>query len=436
MAGLFRLNRFLPRTLFARALMLLVIPIAVVQAVTIYLLFDRHGETVTRRLALSLGGEIALLIRTQGYFSPEAQATMTDMTLRNLELDVTWEPEASLGPRLEARRFFPGLQGTLERVLAERLLEPFIVKETPEGTIEVDVQLNDGVLKVVTPDKRVTSTTTAVVASWTIGLSAILLTIAIIFLKNQVRPIRRLAEAADAFGKGREGPQIRPAGALEVREATQAFLEMRDRIERQITQRTEMLAGVSHDLRSPLTRMKLELAFLGEGPAAEALRRDVAEVNERVEAYLAFARAQDGEPAAETDIAELLEDLVAEHIRRGCRIGLVADPDLVATVRPKALARAIGNLLDNALRHADRVEVVATRRPRLIEIAIDDDGPGIPPSERALIFHPAGPRTTDEAGRLGLGLSLARDVAHAHGGELLLQSAALGGLRVVVRLPV
>jgi len=211
---------------------------------------------------------------------------------------------------------------------------------------------------------------------------------------------------------------------------------MRDRIERQITQRTEMLAGVSHDLRSPLTRMKLELAFLGEGPAVEALRRDLAEVSERVEAYLAFARAQDGEPAAETDIAELLEDMVAEQIRRGWRVSLAADPDLVATVRPQALRRAIGNLLDNALRHGTRIEVVATRRPKLIEIAVEDDGPGIPPSERALIFHPAGPRPADEGGRLGLGLSLARDVAHAHGGELLLQSAALGGLRVVVRLPV
>jgi two-component system osmolarity sensor histidine kinase EnvZ len=274
---------------------------------------------------------------------------------------------------------------------------------------------------------------------WMVGTAVVLLAVAVVFLRNQIRPIQRLAQAAEAFGKGREVGDFRPSGATEVRQASAAFLAMRERILRQIGQRTEMLAGVSHDLRTPLTRMKLQLALLGLRPEVAELKRDVAEMEKMIAGYLAFARGQESEATVATDLPALLNDVVATMRRHGGDIRLKSGSDITVPIRPNAFRRCLVNLIENALRHGRRVEVSAVRRGGAVEIAIDDDGPGVPADRREDVFRPF--YRLDESrnpatGGVGLGLTIARDVIRGHGGEIELGTAPIGGLRALLRLPV
>jgi two-component system osmolarity sensor histidine kinase EnvZ len=265
-----------------------------------------------------------------------------------------------------------------------------------------------------------------------------LLGIATVFMRNQVRSVRKLAAAADSFGKGRDVPNFKPEGAVEVRQAAQAFKLMQDRIKRQMRQRTEMLAGVSHDLRTPLTRMKLQLAMLGEVDGRAELEEDVAEMEQMVEGYLAFVRGEGGEASVPTDLASLVEDVVARYRREGREMDLHVEDTLVMTLKPKAMARVLSNLIGNAHRYGGHVWVRVGRRPDAAEVIIDDDGPGIPVESREQVFKPFFrlERSRNLAtGGVGLGLTIARDIVRGHGGEVLLEDSPLGGLRARVRLP-
>jgi two-component system osmolarity sensor histidine kinase EnvZ len=266
----------------------------------------------------------------------------------------------------------------------------------------------------------------------------VLLAIAILFLRNQVKPIRNLAIAADAFGKGRDAEEFKAWGATEVRQAAHAFQNMRARIQRHMAQRTEMLAGVSHDLRTPLTRMRLQLEMLPQDKEVGDLLADVVEMEAMVEGYLAFARNQDTEVAVKTDLSQLLEQVVANARRTGADIDLVSDEDIFVPLHPNAFTRCITNLVDNARRYATHVDISAKRAGAMIEISVDDDGPGIPPDKRDEVFHPF--RRLEESRNLesggsGLGLAIARDVIRSHGGEITLSDSPAGGLRAVLRLP-
>jgi two-component system osmolarity sensor histidine kinase EnvZ len=272
-----------------------------------------------------------------------------------------------------------------------------------------------------------------------VGTSLVLLTVAILFLRNQIKPILRLADAAESFGKGREAPDFRPRGAREVRRAAQAFIEMKQRIERAIEQRTAMLAGVSHDLRTVLTRFKLELALLGDSPEVEALKKDVDEMGHMLEAYLAFARGDSGEQAAPTNMAEFLNELKVDAERNGHRSSVAFHGYPVVTVKPAAFKRCLANLVSNAARFANSIAITGSRDHRWLTVTIDDDGPGIPHSMREEVFKPFlrldDARNQDEGGA-GLGLAIARDIARSHGGDISLGESPLGGLRATVRVPV
>ena len=274
---------------------------------------------------------------------------------------------------------------------------------------------------------------------WMVGTSLVLLGVAILFLRNQIKPILRLADAAESFGKGREVPNFRPRGATEVRRAAYAFVEMKARVERAIDQRTTMLAGVSHDLRTVLTRFKLELALIEDGPEVEAMRRDVDEMSRMLEAYLAFARGDAGEPSAPTDMATFLEELKADTERHNHRMTVVFHGHPVVTVRPNAFKRCLANLVSNAARFASAIVVTGHRDHRWLTITVDDDGPGIPARMREDVFKPFlrldDARNQDEGGT-GLGLAIARDIARSHGGDITLGDSPLGGLRASVRVPV
>ncbi|HEY4747542.1 MAG TPA: ATP-binding protein, partial [Steroidobacteraceae bacterium] len=274
---------------------------------------------------------------------------------------------------------------------------------------------------------------------WMVGTSLVLLTVAILFLRNQIRPILRLSEAVESFGKGRDVPNFRPRGAREVRRAASAFIEMKSRVERTIDQRTTMLAGVSHDLRTVLTRFKLELALIGESPEAEAMKRDVDEMERMLEAYLAFARGDTGEQSSATDMEAFLEELKADAERHGHKATVVFHGYPVVTVRPHAFKRCLGNLVSNAARHAVAIAITGHRDHRWLTVTVDDDGPGIPQHLREDVFKPFlrldDARNQDEGGT-GLGLAIARDIARSHGGDITLGESPLGGLRASVRVPV
>ena len=293
-------------------------------------------------------------------------------------------------------------------------------------------------LSVGVPRNRLYSSTTYIFVMWMLGSSLVLLAVATVFLRNQVKSLRRLAEAADSFGKGRPVPSFKVEGAVEVRRAAIAFMTMRDRLQRQVRQRTQMLAGVSHDLRTPLTRMKLALEILGNDPAVAELKSDVAEMEHMVHGYLDFVRGEGTEASVETDISLLIEDLAADLRRGGTPLTVTSPAEFVMPVRPNALRRCLGNLIGNARRHASHVWLTGTVVADGIDILVDDDGPGIPPANRARAFRPfvrLDASRNPLTGGVGLGLTIARDVARSHGGDVRLETSPQGGLRARVHLP-
>jgi two-component system osmolarity sensor histidine kinase EnvZ len=271
-----------------------------------------------------------------------------------------------------------------------------------------------------------------------VATSAILLTIAIVFLRNQIRPILRLTAAVDDFGKGRTVADFQPRGAREVRQATAAFHQMRQRVERQIDQRTAMLAGVSHDLRTILTRLRLQLAFIEQNADVDALKNDIDDMNRMLEGYLAFARGDSDEDTVPTDIAALLDELAEEARVSGHAAEASFSGDPTVRVRPQSFKRCIANLVGNAGRHGKTVAVSAVHADGLLTVTVDDDGPGVPFEEREAIFKPFyrldDARNLDETGT-GLGLPIARDIARSHGGDITLSDSPLGGLRATVTVP-
>jgi two-component system osmolarity sensor histidine kinase EnvZ len=433
------LKRILPRTLFGRSLLIIITPVLLLQVVTTYLFFDRHWSALTRSLAFSVANEIALIIDDVEHAASETQIPAICVARgKQLDLLISYEPRAELGDQVLVP-WNPLVRRILGQALNEKVHRPYeIGTYVPEDWVEIRVQLDQGVLTVLSPQRRLFSYTTYLFVIWMLAASILLAAVAILFMRNQVRPIRRLAIAADLFGKGREVEKFKPEGAAEVRQAAAAFLGMKDRIKRQIAQRTEMLAGVSHDLRTPLTRMKLQLAMLPAGEAREGFADDVAEMEQMIEAYLAFARGEGTEAPAETELDQLVADCVDRARRGGRPIELTLVEPIRATLRAQAMKRCIDNLIGNALRYARSVAVTVRRDGPVAEIVVDDDGPGIPAARREDVFRPfmrleasRNPKT----GGAGLGLTIARDIARGHGGDVLLSDSPMGGLRARVRLP-
>jgi two-component system osmolarity sensor histidine kinase EnvZ len=274
-----------------------------------------------------------------------------------------------------------------------------------------------------------------------VGTSLVLIALAVLVLRNQVRPIQKLADAAERFGRGRPVDDYRPYGALEVRRAAWAFIEMRRRIERQIEQRTTMLTGVSHDLRTILTRFRLEIELLGDNPDLEPMKRDVEAMQAMLEDYLAFARTEVDEHSDTVELPQILTAVAREVGRSGAVIEVDFAGEGVASVKPLAFRRMLSNIVVNASRFADRIRIEGRREGDWVIITVDDNGPGIPEELREEAFRPfhrmesGGARNQDHEGT-GLGLTIARDIARGHGGEIRLGDAPLGGLRVDIRIPV
>ncbi|MEK0082718.1 ATP-binding protein [Benzoatithermus flavus] len=438
------LNRLIvPRSLFWRSLLIIVVPLLILQIILTFVFYNRHWDTVTRWLAFGVAGEVAMLAEMieNAPDATERQA-LIEHASRNTDLTITLVPGGRLEDAVAAADINPNVGHIDNKILesfAERLHYPFAVDletEDPDRAT-VFVQIAPGLLEVVVARKRLTSTTAWLLFSWMVGGSVVLSAISIYFLRLQVRPIRQLAKAADSFGKGRDVGDFRLRGAAEIRQAAHAFNLMRHRILRHISQRTEMLAAVSHDLRTPLTRMKLELELMGTGddPVLAGLKQDVEEMSKLVEVYLDFARGEGRESVEPTDLGPILESMRQRAERSGATLEIMLDRPIVMPLRPTAFHRCLSNLVDNACRYGRWIGISVRQKEDMVEIAVEDDGPGIPEAWREKVLEPF-VRLDEKAGEgTGLGLTIARDVVLAHGGDLKLSRSRKGGLKAILRMP-
>ncbi len=430
----------LPKGLYQRALLIIILPMVVLQSVVAYVFLERHYNLVTQRLSAGVVQDIATLIDVyKTYPQGPDSAQLRRIAQERLGLVVDFLPVNDLPPP-GPKPFFSLVDQALSEEIRKRIGKPFWIDTVGRSAlVEIRIRLDHAIIRVFAPRSAAYASNSHIFLGWMVGTSLVLIIVAVMFLRNQIRPILRLADAAESFGKGREVPNFRPRGAREVRRAALAFIEMKSRIERAIEQRTAMLAGVSHDLRTILTRFKLELAFLGDAPEVEAMKKDVDEMARMLEAYLAFARGDSGEPSAPTDMAAFLDELKIDAERNGHTSRVVFHGHPVVTVRPNAFKRCLDNLVSNAARHAPSISITGHRDHRWLTVTVDDDGPGIPPKMREEVFKPFlrldDARNQDEGGT-GLGLAIARDIARSHGGDISLSDSPLGGLRATVRVPV
>ncbi len=433
-------NSMMPKGLFARALLIIILPMVILQSVVAFVFMERHWNVVTQRLSASVVQDIAALIEVQrGYPQDAEQATLRRIAQNKLGLVVDFLPLGDMPPP-GPKPFFSLLDQALSEQLRTQIGRPFWIDTVGKSSlVEIRVQLDTNVMRVFARRSAAYASNSEIFLLWMLGTSSVLLIVAIIFLRNQIKPILKLADAAESFGKGRDAPNFRPRGAREVRRAAQAFIEMKTRIERALEQRTTMLAGVSHDLRTVLTRFKLELALLGDTPEVEMMKKDVDEMAHMLEAYLAFARGDLGEQSEPTDMAAFLDELKDDAERHGHQTSVEFHGQPVVTVRPAAFKRCLGNLVSNAARYAPSIAITGHRDHRYLTVTIDDDGPGIPADLREEVFKPFlrldDARNQDEGGT-GLGLAIARDIARSHGGDIMLGDSPLGGLRATVKVPV
>jgi two-component system osmolarity sensor histidine kinase EnvZ len=434
------LNGVMPKGLYARSLLIIIAPMVILQSVVAFVFMERHWNTVTRRLSAAVTQDIAALIDVYKNYPQDPERTaLRRIAQDRLGLGVDFLAVNELPPPGQ-KPFFSLLDQTLSVELGKQIGRPFWIDTVGRSTVvEIRIQLDDAVMRVFARRSAAYASNSHIFLLWMVGTSLVLLAVAVAFLRNQIRPILALADAAESFGKGRDAPAFKPRGAREVRRAAQAFIEMKRRVERTMDQRTAMLAGVSHDLRTLLTRFKLELALIGDSPEVEAMKKDVDEMARMVEAYMAFARGDAGEPSLAIDMAAFLQELKGGAERDGHKTTVAFYGHPIVTVKPAAFMRCLSNLVSNAARFADAIAIAGHRDHRWLTVTVDDDGPGIPPASREEVFRPFmrldDARNQDQGGT-GLGLAIARDIARSHGGEITLGDSPLGGLRATVRVPV
>jgi two-component system, OmpR family, osmolarity sensor histidine kinase EnvZ len=435
----FRLRNYLPKGLYWRTLLIIVAPAALLQLIITLVFLDDHWQATSKRMSQSVAADAALLI--QLYEREPTPARFDDvrrLAERPLQLQIELQPGAPL--ELERCRGFGSVVDRyLTRALRDELgREVWYDSTCPGNQVLIRVPTAEGVLQLKAFRDRVQARSGPLFVAWILGATLFLGVVSIVFIRNQVRPIEKLADAMERFGRGEDSGPFRVRGAREVRGATTAFFDMRSRVKLLIDQRSQLLAGVSHDLRTPLTRLKLQLALMPPSPEIEDAKRDLKDMEETLEEYLAFAKGLTEEAPEHVDVARLAEDASADAARGGADIAVEQTGDVSTPGRARALKRALVNLIDNAVAHGDKVRVLIKGETDAVLACVDDDGPGIPEELYEEAFRPFSrldeTRSRNQKG-VGLGLAIARDVARSHGGDIFLSQSPLGGLRATFRLP-
>lgn len=436
-------KRHLPHTLFGRAFLILAIPMLLLQIIAFVFFYERHWDSVTRNLARSFSGEVLLLKDLYEQGTPVSYLKRNAARL-GMHMRIDESQNTIIETGLGRERY----QDFYEHIVRVTDL-PFMIQAVgEEGDLHLTMMLRDGkAMRLVTSKKRLVSSTTTIFLLWLAGSSLLLVFVATLFLRNQIRPIRQLAVAAKRFGLGHDVPNFRPRGAEEVRLAGRAFLEMRGRIQRYVNSRTEMLAGISHDLRTPLTRMKLQIAMTQlPDKTKQELEGDILDMEHMIAEYLDFAKGSGGETALRTNATQLLVDLMDDYARQNAPVHWQDGAPKIAAMlelRPRAFRRAMQNIIDNAVRYGEQAELFFKEDAKHIYVWVEDNGPGIPQDKIELVFQPF--TRLDKArnpaqGGAGLGLSIARDLIQAQGGKIYLENRAndagdVVGLSVKVTLP-
>ena len=436
------LEAYAPDDLYRRALTIMITPVVLLQLLFAGVLVTRYLDNVANVLARSLAEEMSLLVSLydKSDKSPAAIAQIESYAAGALHLKFTVEDGSSL-PAAKAASVLAVIDRRLNNYLGESLDRPFVVEpRAAGGQIDIRVQVSPEKIFVLTVDSnRAQAVGTPLLLLFMALSTLVFMAIAVVFMRNQIKPILDLAAAAQEFGKGREIGNYRPEGATEVRLAGEAFLDMKRRIARHVDQRTTLLAGVSHDLRTILTRFKLELAVLGTSSKTRALHDDVNEMQHMLEDYMAFVRGDGGEQASAVGVRDVVYGVVESLDKAHSKIHVLQLPDMKIQLKPNAFRRLLGNVIVNAMRFGSKIEVSGERRDDRLLIMVDDNGPGIPVDLREEAFKPFTrldeARNQDNSGS-GLGLAIALDIAQAHGGDIALAESPLGGLRVAIRLPV
>lgn len=437
-------RKIFPRSLYARSLAIIVIPILLIQLVVGVIFIDRPWDSMVDKLVFSLSGSIEMMTNQIKSTNDEAHiASFIEDVRKHLEINIIIRPEGyrvidvasgSLGFTWD------NVEKKLYKDLENRFGPKFsIVTYSESNTFDVNIRLDNGrIITFNSHKRRLTSSTAYIFILWLIGSSAFLMFVAVVFMKNQIRPIRRLAVVAEKLGKGQDVAYFKIEGAREIRQASRAFLEMRDRIRRQIEQRTSTLAGVSHDIKTPLTRMRLQLAMMDKSDDIMQLQEDVLEMEKMLEGYLIFARGEGDEETEMKNIREILDCIVSKSVRQGYSVRLNCEEKIMLRIRPIALDRAISNIVNNACEFASNVFVSVIEGDEEVKIVIEDDGVGLDDTQKSKVFKPfyrVEKSRNRKTGGTGLGLSIAQDIVHSHGGDINLEDSEKGGLRVVIRLP-
>ena len=437
------LRRFLPRSLWGRSMLIVLVPLLVTQTIVLALFYGTYLHLVSRRLSSGVTGEIMLVAASISMPLSDdlrAQRLRDEGNITRLKLSYLTAQHLT---REGTNHIFGPIDDVFAHTLRQRLGRPFFVEWFPrQHVVNVMIQMPDGILGVLVPSKRLSIGPIWVFVVWVLSTSVLLFVIAGIFMRNQVRAVRRLAQAAELFGLGRDAGAIRPQGAREVRQAAVAFNRMRARVNRFVAQRTSILAGVSHDLRTPLARLRLSLAMLptkGTVQAADIqadvvdMVQDLADMERLIESYLSFARGEGAEKPVLTDIRSVLDDVAIAAERSGGRVLSVSgDEGQEVLIRPDAMWRALNNLADNARRHGGAIRLGVRLTQRWVEITVEDAGKGLSPER---LRYAEERLAAGERPGSGLGLTIVRDVVQAHGGSMRLGQSELGGLSVMLSLP-
>jgi len=428
------IKKILPKRLFYRSLLIVAVPIIGLQLIISIVFFDSLWIKTNKGMTRALVGEIRTFINA--YENEEYDKEFLILVFReHLDFNVKFEPLKILPSKDKERRFSP-IDRTLRRELKAKFTNYWFDTTSYKNLIDLKIKYKDGYFQFYVPKERVTSSSARIFALWITMPAFLLITISIIFLKNQTRPIISLAKASEKFGRGEEVEEFRPSGALEIRQAGYEFDKMRKRITRHLNQRSEMLSGISHDLRTPLTRIKLQLAFIKDKEISNKLSNDVSEMEKMLNEYLQFASSSSEEKTETFDISELLESTVIRYEKKEITTDI---PERVFLDGRKSLiGRCFNNLIDNSIKYSNNILISLKKSANSIIIIIDDDGPGIPKNERENVFKPfykIDKSRSDTKSSVGLGLSIASDIIRSHGGNISLETSPANGLRTKIFLP-